>query len=110
MATTMSISVFQNRKNALEKEHNAFVEQENNPVKQVGNGIYTRYQNPILTDEEAYNVAVYMNLNEHERPEKENREKDFPDAAVKAPDAYIQGKDSDDRRFGPFGQFIKSNK
>ena len=68
------------------------------------------HQNPILTDEEAYNVAVYMNLNEHERPEKENREKDFPDAAVKAPDAYIQGKDSEDRRFGPFGQFIKTNK
>ena len=68
------------------------------------------HQNPILTDEEAYNVAVYMNLNEHERPEKENREKDFPDAAVKAPDAYIQGKDSDDRKFGPFGQFIKTNK
>lgn len=68
------------------------------------------HQNPILTDEEAYNVAVYMNLNEHERPEKANREKDFPDAAVKAPDAYIQGKDSDDRRFGPFGQFIKTNK
>ena len=51
-----------------------------------------------------------MNLNEHERPEKENREKDFPDAKVKAPDAYIEGKDSDDRRFGPFGQFIKTNK
>lgn len=66
-------------------------------------------ENPILTDEEAYNVAVYMNLDEHKRPEKANRDKDFPDAKVKAPDAYIEGKDSTDRKFGPFGQFIKLN-
>ena len=45
----MSISVFQDRKNALEKEHKAFLGQENNPVKQVGNGIYTRYKNPVVT-------------------------------------------------------------
>lgn len=68
------------------------------------------HENPILTDEEAYNVAVYMNLDEHERPEKENREKDFPDANVKAPDAYIEGKDPIEKRTGPFGQFIKLNK
>lgn len=68
------------------------------------------HQNPILSDEEAYNIAVYMNLDEHERPEKAAREKDFPDANVKAPDVYIEGKDSIDRKFGPFGQFIKTNK
>lgn len=68
------------------------------------------HENPILTDEEAYNVAVYMNLDEHDRPEKDNREKDFPDAKVKAPDTYIEGKDPIERRTGPFGQFIKTNK
>ncbi|MBL3518967.1 c-type cytochrome [Arcobacter lanthieri] len=68
------------------------------------------HENPILTDEEAYDVAVYMNLDEHERPEKANREKDFPDLSVKAPDTYIEGKDPIERKFGPFGQFIKTNK
>ncbi|AXK49107.1 cytochrome C [Aliarcobacter trophiarum LMG 25534] len=67
-------------------------------------------ENPILTDEEAYNVAVYMNSNNHKRPEKANREKDFPDANVKAPDTYIEGKDPIERQHGPFGQFIKTNK
>ncbi|MDN5106582.1 cytochrome C [Aliarcobacter butzleri] len=67
-------------------------------------------EHPILTDEEAYNVAVYMNSDKHFRPEKPNREKDFPDANVKAPDAYIEGKDSIERKHGPFGQFIKLNK
>ena len=65
------------------------------------------HENPILTDEEAYNVAVFINIDEHERPEKANREKDFPDPVVKAPDTYIQGKDPIQRRTGPFGEFIK---
>ncbi|WP_123377259.1 c-type cytochrome [Aliarcobacter butzleri] len=68
------------------------------------------HENPILTDEEAYNVAAFMNMNEHKRPEKANREKDFPDASVKAPDTYIEGKDPIEKQVGPFGQFIKLNK
>ena len=68
------------------------------------------HENPILTDEEAYNVAAFMNMNEHQRPEKANREKDFPDARVKAPDTYIEGIDPIEKKTGPFGQFIKLNK
>ena len=49
MATTMSIGVFQERKNALEKEHKEFLAKENKPVKQEGNGIYNRYKNPVVT-------------------------------------------------------------
>ncbi|MCT7447058.1 c-type cytochrome [Aliarcobacter skirrowii] len=64
-------------------------------------------EHPILTDEEAYNVAAYMNLDTHERPEKPNRDKDFPSAAVKAPDAYIEGKDPIERKIGPYGNIIK---
>ncbi len=68
------------------------------------------HENPILTDEEAYNVAAFMNMNEHKRKEKVNREKDFPDASVKAPDTYIEGKDPIEKQVGPFGPFIKLNK
>ncbi|HJE03570.1 c-type cytochrome [Aliarcobacter thereius] len=64
-------------------------------------------ENPILTDEESYNVAAYMNLDTHKRPEKKNRGKDFPDPRVKAPDTYIEGKDSIERKFGPYGNIIK---
>ncbi len=39
------------------------------------------YENPVLTDEEAYDVAGY--INQQERPEKANREKDFPDLKKK---------------------------
>ena len=37
----------------------------------------TTYENPILTDEEAYDVAGF--INQQERPEKINKEVDFPD-------------------------------
>ena len=35
------------------------------------------YENPILTDEEAYDVAGF--INRQHRPSKKNRERDFPD-------------------------------
>lgn len=63
-------------------------------------------QNPILTDEEAYNVAAFINLESHDRPEKANRKKDFPDEVVKAPDVYNKG-DEIEHKFGPFGKFTK---
>ncbi|MFA7084566.1 MAG: c-type cytochrome [Arcobacteraceae bacterium] len=64
-------------------------------------------ENPILTDKEAYDVAGFMNIDEHKRPEKANRNADFPDEVVKAPDVYRPGKDSKDHQFGPFGKIIK---
>ncbi|MRI02496.1 c-type cytochrome [Kriegella sp. EG-1] len=39
------------------------------------------YENPILTDDEAYDVAGY--INQQERPEKKNKEVDFPDIKKK---------------------------
>ncbi|MEO9891358.1 c-type cytochrome [Aurantibacter sp.] len=41
----------------------------------------TTYKNPVLSDEEAYDVAGYIN---HQlRPEKANKERDFPDLKKK---------------------------
>uniref|UniRef100_UPI004047DCC8 c-type cytochrome n=1 Tax=Aliarcobacter sp. TaxID=2321116 RepID=UPI004047DCC8 len=64
-------------------------------------------ENPILTDEEAYNVAAYMNLDSHYRPEKINRNSDFPDEKVKAPDVYRPSIETKEYQFGPFGKIIK---
>lgn len=48
--TTITSSVhFQERKSALEKEHKILIEQKNEPQEIVGNGIYDRYKNPIVT-------------------------------------------------------------
>lgn len=49
MTTISSSTTFQNRKAALEKEHNALIEQKNAPQENAGNGIYQRYQNPVVT-------------------------------------------------------------
>ncbi|WP_294962829.1 glycosidase [uncultured Flavobacterium sp.] len=48
--TTITSSVhFQERKSALENEHKTLIEQKNEPQKTVGNGIYDRYKNPVVT-------------------------------------------------------------
>jgi thiosulfate dehydrogenase len=62
---------------------------------------------PVLTDEEAYNVAAFINMDSHYRPEKINRPNDFPDAVVKAPDVYRPGVESKEHQVGPFGKIIK---
>lgn len=62
---------------------------------------------PILTDEQAYNVAAYINDDSHYRPEKINRSSDFPDPSVKAPDVYRPNQESIEHKFGPFGNIIK---
>lgn len=64
-------------------------------------------ENPILTDKEAYDVAAFMNQDSHKRPEKANRDLDFPDDVVKAPDVYRKGKESIEHQVGPFGKIIK---
>lgn len=65
------------------------------------------HEAPILSDEEAYNVAAYMNDDAHYRPEKINRNSDFPDATVKAPDVYRVGVEGKEHKFGPYGKIIK---
>lgn len=65
------------------------------------------HENPILTDEEAYNVAAYINQDAHYRPEKINRKSDFPVESVKAPDVYRKGIESELHQFGPYGTIIK---
>ena len=65
------------------------------------------HENPILTDEEAYNVAAFMNQDSHYRPEKINRNNDFPDEIVKAPDVYRPNIETKEHQVGPYGKIIK---
>lgn len=49
MTTIQMTTVFQKRKNELEKEHKLLIEQKNEPKPVVGNGIYERYIHPVVT-------------------------------------------------------------
>lgn len=49
MTTIATSTTFQDRKVALEKEHKTLIEQKNEPQNTVGNGIYQRYKNPVVT-------------------------------------------------------------
>jgi len=49
MTTITSSARFQERKLALEKQHKTLLEQKNEPQESVGNGIYERYKNPVVT-------------------------------------------------------------
>lgn len=53
MTTITSSLTFQERKSALENEHKALLELKNTPKPGVGNGIYQRYQNPVVTADHA---------------------------------------------------------
>ena len=64
-------------------------------------------ENPILTDEEAYNVVAYMNMDFIIDQKKINRKNDFPDEVVKAPDVYREGIETKEHQVGPFGKIIK---
>lgn len=59
---------------------------------------------PLLSDEEAYDVAAY--INSHSRPIKESKELDYPDLAKKPKDCPYPPYDDDisqeQHRFGPF--------
>lgn len=61
-------------------------------------------EQPMLTDEEAYDVAAY--INSFSRPEKENKELDYPDLAQKPKDsAYPPFADhisAEQHKYGPF--------
>ncbi|GGF12174.1 glycoside hydrolase family 130 protein [Flavobacterium limi] len=47
--TTIATATFQDRKVALEREHQTLIEQKNEPLNIIGNGIYQRYKNPVVT-------------------------------------------------------------
>lgn len=49
MTTIATSTTFQDRKVALEKEHTTLIEQKNAPQDIIGNGIYQRYKNPVVT-------------------------------------------------------------
>lgn len=64
----------------------------------------TTFDNPILTDEEAYDVAGY--INQKLRPTKPNREKDFPDLVKKPVSTpygpYVDHFPLEQHQLGPF--------
>lgn len=64
----------------------------------------TTYEDPQLTDEEAYDVAAYINT--LTRPHKANREKDYPDLSKKPIDApfgpYGDDIPQEQHKFGPY--------
>ncbi len=49
MTTITSSAHFLERKSALEKQHKTLLEQKNEPLETIGNGIYERYKNPVVT-------------------------------------------------------------
>jgi thiosulfate dehydrogenase len=67
--------------------------------------IGTAFNAPLLTDEDAYDVAAYV-INQ-KRPEKANLDQDFPVRLQKPIDApyrpYIDGFSLEQHRYGPFG-------
>lgn len=65
----------------------------------------TTFNAPVLTDEDAYDVAGY--LISQKRPEKANLDQDFPVRLQKPIDApygpYVDGFSLEQHRYGPFG-------
>lgn len=60
--------------------------------------------NPILTDEEAFDVAAY--INSFQRPSKANKELDYPDLSKKPKDSayppYADNIPQEQHKYGPF--------
>jgi thiosulfate dehydrogenase len=65
----------------------------------------TRFDSPLLTDDEAYDVAAYMVS--QKRPEKANLEKDYPIRLQKPIDSpygpYADDFPAEQHKLGPFG-------
>ena len=61
-------------------------------------------ENPMLSDEEAYDVAAY--INSHERPVMANKEKDYPDLTRKPKDSpyppYADSIPQSQHKLGPY--------
>ncbi len=64
----------------------------------------TTFEQPLLTDEEAYDVAGY--INSQPRPHKADLDQDFPNRLQKPVDApygpYVDGFSEEQHRLGPF--------
>jgi len=91
MATIVTSTTFQDRKVALEKEHKALLEQKNEPQNTIGNGIYQRYKNPVVT---AAHVPLNwrFDLNEKTNPflqERIGMNAAFNAGALKWNDKYL---------------------
>lgn len=91
MATIVTSTTFQDRKVALEKEHKALLEQKNEPQSTIGNGIYQRYKNPVVT---AAHVPLNwrFDLNEKTNPflqERIGMNAAFNAGAIKWNDKYL---------------------
>lgn len=65
----------------------------------------TTFDAPLLTDDDAYDVAAY--INSKQRPEKSELERDFPDRLQKPVDApygpYVDGFSAEQHKYGPYG-------
>lgn len=68
----------------------------------------TSYNRPILTDEEAYDIAGFINF--QARPDKANREADFPDRTKKPVSTpygpYADPFSQEQHQLGPFGPIM----
>ncbi|MFD2824684.1 c-type cytochrome [Lacinutrix iliipiscaria] len=68
----------------------------------------TTYDSPTLSDEEAYDVAGY--INQQKRPQKQNSEKDFPDLKKKPVSTpyppYADNFSTEQHQKGPFKPII----
>lgn len=66
------------------------------------------YENPILTDEEAYDVAGY--INQQPRPQKSNLDKDFPNLVKKPVSTpyppYLDPFPQSQHQMGPYPEII----
>jgi thiosulfate dehydrogenase len=67
--------------------------------------IGTAFNAPVLTDEQAYDVAAY--IISQNRPEEANLDKDFPIRLQKPIDTpygpYVDGFSLEQHKYGPFG-------
>jgi thiosulfate dehydrogenase len=61
--------------------------------------IGTAFNAPVLTDEQAYDVAAY--IISQKRPEKANLEKDFP-IRLHSICPYVDGFSLEQHKYGPF--------
>jgi len=66
------------------------------------------HDSPVVTDEEAYHLAAYINT--FERPSKTNRENDFPDKTLKPVSTpygpWVDNFSAEQHKFGPFPPII----
>lgn len=65
--STETKTYFKERIQQLETEFNQFIAQKNSPVKEAGNGIFQRYQNPVVTAQHAP-IEWRFDLNEATNP------------------------------------------